>query len=442
MISPSAAEKAPTTHGDDDDDSSSSSKMTAQCAQCLRSFEPSKLSKFVNCAHVGCEECQRKGGLCRGCQTCAICLDLIKVEERAHLDCCDHKFCRPCIHSWCEKSSACPSCHKEIRKITAPQGVEAVKRRQFKGPDNIGFGLHAGFGHIVLPTDYEDAYEYDGWLVPDNDDEGGDSEEDSDNDDDGDDDDDENVYVDGDDNALGPMEAARGRALMTLSHIFDSTSHLHTIGGGHDEDDNNNGHSGDDDSEPYFGSAASESDSSDGVADAPATRTRSRSSSNSNVPLATITTTTTTTRRLRRTRATSSFASSSGGAARSSVPSMDLFFQVAARNQLAFLIATTMGNDLAAARSRSRSSSIRNPHRFFSSSTPAAATTAAPAAARPAAAPKRTRRRGQRSGPKRRRRSGAAASSSSTSAASSALPHIDFDESDDDDDGDDDYDNE
>ena len=52
-------------------------------------------------------------------ETCTICIEEIKPECEARIECCSHRFCFDCINGWATKSeNSCPLCKKKFNKIT------------------------------------------------------------------------------------------------------------------------------------------------------------------------------------------------------------------------------------------------------------------------------------------------------------------------------------
>uniref|UniRef100_A0A8C5HLQ6 RING-type E3 ubiquitin transferase n=1 Tax=Gouania willdenowi TaxID=441366 RepID=A0A8C5HLQ6_GOUWI len=46
---------------------------------------------------------------------CAICLD--SLNNVAHLDCCLHRFCFPCVKEWSNQKTDCPVCRQPFATI-------------------------------------------------------------------------------------------------------------------------------------------------------------------------------------------------------------------------------------------------------------------------------------------------------------------------------------
>ena len=47
-----------------------------------------------------------------------ICLEDIDISKEASLDCCQHKYCYPCIQKWVKEiENSCPQCKQKIKKI-------------------------------------------------------------------------------------------------------------------------------------------------------------------------------------------------------------------------------------------------------------------------------------------------------------------------------------
>ena len=48
-------------------------------------------------------------------EVCTICIEELKDDTCASIDCCDHKFCFGCVNSWAEQASnTCPNCKKKF----------------------------------------------------------------------------------------------------------------------------------------------------------------------------------------------------------------------------------------------------------------------------------------------------------------------------------------
>ena len=70
-------------------------------------------------------------------KSCAICLEEVKTENLANLDCCKHIFCYECIVTWvtdCENS--CPLCKKKIGMVTSDNMQTKVQSKKIEG-DNF-----------------------------------------------------------------------------------------------------------------------------------------------------------------------------------------------------------------------------------------------------------------------------------------------------------------
>ena len=51
-------------------------------------------------------------------ETCAICLDEMKIIDQASIECCSHKFCFKCIKKWgTENINKCPLCKQKFNQI-------------------------------------------------------------------------------------------------------------------------------------------------------------------------------------------------------------------------------------------------------------------------------------------------------------------------------------
>ena len=52
-------------------------------------------------------------------ETCAICLNDMEENKKAHIDCCSHLFCYDCIKTWAGKfENKCPLCKQKLNEIT------------------------------------------------------------------------------------------------------------------------------------------------------------------------------------------------------------------------------------------------------------------------------------------------------------------------------------
>ena len=67
-------------------------------------------------------------------QTCSICIDEIPVEYECELDCCEHKYCLPCITKWVQDvTNQCPLCKKKVHQLITR---DALGRDVFKTVKN------------------------------------------------------------------------------------------------------------------------------------------------------------------------------------------------------------------------------------------------------------------------------------------------------------------
>ena len=50
--------------------------------------------------------------------TCTICFDEVSLKTEAHIDGCDHIYCKDCIEKWvAEVENSCPQCKAKVNKI-------------------------------------------------------------------------------------------------------------------------------------------------------------------------------------------------------------------------------------------------------------------------------------------------------------------------------------
>lgn len=60
---------------------------------------------------------------------CTICIEEVKETHLAKIECCNHVFCKDCIHEWAFKTeNTCPNCKKSFNKII-------TKTEEIKVPD-------------------------------------------------------------------------------------------------------------------------------------------------------------------------------------------------------------------------------------------------------------------------------------------------------------------
>lgn len=59
---------------------------------------------------------------------CVICLD--KIDDIAHINCCQHKYCYECIKKWSEETNKCPQCKKKFTSIKRYNYKEDKNKRK------------------------------------------------------------------------------------------------------------------------------------------------------------------------------------------------------------------------------------------------------------------------------------------------------------------------